>query len=122
MSTNLKIVTFGALIGLVAALVSGVILASTHVALGTFLWGSAIMLGPFAGIVLFVFAALAAGSLVQRSLSALGGVLLLASVGLMLFTPIGATPDAMFPMYVVGGLAGATAVGLNYIRARSWRR
>ncbi len=117
MSTQQKKLTIGALLGLVLALVAGVALASTYLALGTFLWGAAVMLGPFVGVGLFVFASRAVATAPQRTLSCLGGVLLLASVGLVLFSPVGSSPGASFPLYVAGGLSGAAAIALVKPRA-----
>ena len=65
----------GALAGLAIALVGGTWLASTNVALGTFFFALALMLGPFAGVALLVCAG-AASTALSRSLFSVGGLLL----------------------------------------------
>lgn len=100
------------LLALAVALGVGTALSSTHVALGTFLLGAALMLGgPFAGGAgLFLFAALIAVSLPQKSIASVGGALVLAAVGLVIFTPLGIIPDAIVPLYAGGAALGAVAV------------
>lgn len=100
------------LLALAVALGVGTALSSTHVTLGTFLLGAALMLGPFAGAGLFLFAALIAVSLPQKSIASVGGALVLAAVGLVIFTPLGIILDAIVPLYAGGAALGAVAVVL----------
>ena len=107
MSMKQKTWTVVVLLALAVALGVGTALSSTHVALGTFLLGAALMLGPFAGAGLFLFAALIAVSLPQKSIASVGGALVLAAVGLVIFTPLG-----IIPLYAGGAALGAVAVVL----------
>ena len=53
--TNTRLMLLGgALAGLAMALVGGIWLAATNVALGTFFFALALMLGPFLGVALLV--------------------------------------------------------------------
>ncbi|WP_165242776.1 hypothetical protein [Corynebacterium lizhenjunii] len=102
----------GSLVALVAGLALGLAVSATHIALGTFLLAMALMLGPFAGVGLLGFAAAVAASGPQKSLAWLGGSLLLAAVGLVMFTPMGVVPTSALPLYVTGAGLGALAVAL----------
>ena len=52
MTTTRLMLICGALAGLAIALVGGMWLAATNMALGTFFFALAVMLGPFAGLAL----------------------------------------------------------------------
>lgn len=102
----------GALAGLAIALVGGIWLASTNVALGTFFFAFALMLGPFAGVALLVCAG-AASTALSRSLFSVGGLLLVGALSTLGALPWGQTAVAL-PMFVGGTLTGAVAVWLHW--------
>ena len=88
----------GALAGLVIALVGGTWLAATNMALGTFFFALAVMLGPFAGLALLLGAA-AASTALSRSLFSVGGLFLVGAIS---------------TLWAHGTLTGAIAVWLHW--------
>ena len=87
--TNTRLMLLStALAGLAVALVGGIWLAATNVALGTFFFALAIMLGPFAGVALLVCAA-AASTALSRSLFSVGGLFLVGAISTLGALPWG---------------------------------
>ncbi|PXY03546.1 hypothetical protein [Corynebacterium striatum] len=108
MTTKNKILISFALALLAVALVGGMAMNSTYLALGTFLFAFALMLGPVAGFGMLA-GALGVCRPVTRSLYSLAGLLLLGSVA-----SIGMLPwshaEVPLPMFVAGAAVGILAV------------
>ncbi|MDO5032601.1 hypothetical protein [Corynebacterium sp.] len=108
MNTARSITLLSSLVVLAVALVVGVKLAASYVAVGTFLFATALMLGPFAGVVL-CGSAVVARSPLSKSLFAVGGILLVSAI-----VSIGALPfseaTAVLPLFIGGTIIGALGV------------
>lgn len=108
MTTTRLMLICGALAGLAIALVGGMWLAATNMALGTFFFALAVMLGPFAGLALLLCAAAAATAL-SRSLFSVGGLFLVGAT-----STLWAHGTLSLPLFVAGTLTGALAVWLHW--------
>lgn len=117
MSNKRLMLLGGALAGLAAALVGGVWLATTNVALGTFFFALALMLGPFLGVALLVCAATASTPL-SRSLFSVGGLFLVGAISTLGALPWGHASVSL-PLFIVGTLTGAVAVWLHWAHGHS---
>lgn len=116
--TNTRLMLLStALAGLAVALVGGIWLAATNVALGTFFFALAIMLGPFAGVALLVCAA-AASTALSRSLFSVGGLFLVGAISTLGALPWGRVSVSL-PLFIVGTLTGAVAVLLHWAHGHS---
>ncbi|AJI77635.1 MULTISPECIES: hypothetical protein [Corynebacterium] len=116
--TNTRLMLLStALAGLAVALVGGIWLAATNVALGTFFFALAIMLGPFAGVALLVCAA-AASTALSRSLFSVGGLFLVGAISTLGALPWGRVSVSL-PLFIVGTLTGAVAVWLHWAHGHS---
>ena len=116
--TNTRLMLLGgALAGLAMALVGGIWLAATNVALGTFFFALALMLGPFLGVALLVCAA-AASTALSRSLFSVGGLFLVGAISTLGALPWGRV-SASLPLFIVGTLTGAVAVWLHWAHGHS---
>ncbi|AKE38071.1 Hypothetical protein NG00_00067 [Corynebacterium camporealensis] len=112
MSVQPKYIVSGGLVLLAVLAVgftAGVSLASTHVALGTFLFSSALMLGPFVGVALLGCARVLAKSRLSRALYAVGGLLVLSAVLSIMLVPLG-SPQVMIAMFISGLFVGSAAL------------
>ena len=125
--TNTRLMLLStALAGLAVALVGGIWLAATNVALGTFFFALAIMLGPFAGVALLVCVA-AASTALSRSLFSVGGLFLVGAISTLGALPWGRVSVSLpwgrvsvsLPLFVVGTLTGAVAVWLHWAHGHS---
>ena len=116
--TNARLMLLGgALAGLAMALVGGIWLAATNVALGTFFFALALMLGPFLGVALLVCAA-AASTALSRSLFSVGGLFLVGAISTLGALPWGRVSVSL-PLFIVGTLTGAVAVWLHWAHGHS---
>ena len=113
MSTKLKIISVLILALLALALAAGIAVIATHVALGTFLFTAAFMLGPFVGFALLLGGILIAQGTLSKSLFSLAGFFLLSAMACLFALPWSAAAPSL-PLFVVGAGLGIVAVVTQY--------
>ena len=110
MSSKQKIALCVFLISLGVAMIGGITLMATHVALGTFLVAFALMLSPLAAIFMLLASWFMCTGGISRALFALSGTLVVTSLTFSLFTPLGTLPGISIPVFMAGTAVGVGAV------------
>ncbi|WP_232051015.1 cytochrome C biogenesis protein [Corynebacterium ammoniagenes] len=110
MSPKQKIALCAFLISLGFAMMCGVTLMATQVALGTFLFAFALMLAPLAAIFMLLVSWYMNVGTISRALFGLSGTLVMASMAFAIFTPFGTLPGISIPVFMAGTAVGVGAV------------
>lgn len=116
MSAHLKATLSATLAVLALSLIIGAAVISSHVTLGIFLTTAALMLSPFAGVVMLACGVIGKRGLVNRSLYSLSGMLILASLAVLIVLPK-AQATAALVIFIAG-----TAVGIVAVQTQATRR
>ncbi len=110
MSPKQKFAFCAFLISLGFAMMCGITLMATHVALGTFLFAFALMLSPLAAIFMLLASWFMRSSAISRALFGLSGTLVVTSLAFSIFTPFGTLPGISIPVFMAGTAVGVGAV------------
>lgn len=110
MSSKQKISLCAFLISLGVAMMCGITLMATHVAVGTFLFAFALMLSPLAAIFMLLAGWFMTSGAISKALFGLSGTLVVTSLTFAVFTPFGTLPGISMPVFMAGTAIGVGAV------------